>query len=134
MAPNPTSGWIQLQDRFYRKVEVYSLLWKQIELSKFIIAGAQYGGPIAMIRDDKKVLLLQNQQPIKPIIYIYSSAGKLLQQIQWDKGRIVAMGWTEQEQLVVAMEEGTIRMYGLDGEYTQFTLGKVMYPFADCYP
>lgn len=29
-----------------RKVEVYSLLWKQIELSKFIIAGAQYGGPI----------------------------------------------------------------------------------------
>lgn len=30
----------------YRKVEVYSLLWKQIELSKFIIAGAQYGGPI----------------------------------------------------------------------------------------
>ncbi|KAG2182766.1 hypothetical protein INT44_005746 [Umbelopsis vinacea] len=124
MAPNPTSGWIQLQDRFYRKVEVYSLLWKQIELSKFIIAGAQYGGPIAMIRDDKKVLLLQNQQPIKPIIYIYSSAGKLLQQIQWDKGRIVAMGWTEQEQLVVAMEEGTIRMYSLDGEYTQFTLGK----------
>jgi hypothetical protein len=36
----------------------------------------------AMIRDDKKVLLLQNQQPIKPIIYIYTSAGKLLQQIQ----------------------------------------------------
>jgi hypothetical protein len=35
-----------------------------------------------MIRDDKKVLLLQNQQPIKPIIYIYSSAGKLLEQIQ----------------------------------------------------
>jgi hypothetical protein len=25
---------------------VYSLLWKQIELSKFVIAGAQYGGPI----------------------------------------------------------------------------------------
>ncbi|CAM0139156.1 Vacuolar protein sorting-associated protein 16 [Umbelopsis sp. WA50703] len=124
MAPNPTSGWIQLQDRFYRKVEVYSLLWKQIELSKFIIAGAQYGGPIAMIRDDKKVLLLQNQQPIKPIIYIYTSAGKLLQQIQWDKGRIVGMGWTEQEQLVVAMEDGMIRMYNLNGEFTQFSLGK----------
>ena len=35
-----------------------------------------------MIRDDKKVLLLQKQQPIKPIIYMYTSAGKLLEQIQ----------------------------------------------------
>lgn len=35
-----------------------------------------------MIRDDRKVLLLQKQQPIKPIIYMYSSAGKLIEQIQ----------------------------------------------------
>lgn len=42
------------------------------------------------------------------------------------------MGWTEQEQLVVAMEEGTIRMYSLDGEYTQFSLGKVSYTLTLC--
>ncbi|KAI8973477.1 hypothetical protein BDF20DRAFT_882615 [Mycotypha africana] len=47
-----------------------------------MIASAPYGGPIAMIRDDKKVLLLQKQQPIKPTIYMYTNAGKLLQQIQ----------------------------------------------------
>lgn len=64
-----------------------------------MIAGAQYGGPIgkfrrefsvlvhnikyiAMIRDDRKVLLLQKQQPIKPTIYMYTSAGKLIEQIQ----------------------------------------------------
>jgi hypothetical protein len=35
------------------------------------------------------------------------------------------MGWTEQEQLVVAMEDGMIRMYNLNGEFTQFSLGKV---------
>jgi hypothetical protein len=35
-----------------------------------------------MIRDDKKVLLLQKQQPIKPTIYMYTSAGKLIEQIQ----------------------------------------------------
>lgn len=35
-----------------------------------------------MIRDDRKVLLLQKQQPIKPTIYMYTSAGKLIEQIQ----------------------------------------------------
>lgn len=35
-----------------------------------------------MIRDDKKVLLLQKQQPIKPTVYMYTSAGKLIEQIQ----------------------------------------------------
>lgn len=38
-----------------------------------------------MIRDDKKVLLLQKQQPIKPTIYMYTSAGKLIEQIQVKK-------------------------------------------------
>lgn len=65
-----------------------------------MIAGSQFGGPIgtyldyldskhmliyqfkAMIRDDKKVLLLQKQQPIKPTVYMYTSAGKLIEQIQ----------------------------------------------------
>ncbi|KAG1120875.1 hypothetical protein G6F42_012658 [Rhizopus arrhizus] len=82
MAPNPTSDWTELHDRFYRKQEVYSLSWNQTDLSKFMISGAPYGGPIAMIRDDKKVLLLQKQQPIKPTIYMYTSAGKLIEQIQ----------------------------------------------------
>ncbi|KAI7898790.1 uncharacterized protein BX663DRAFT_230571 [Cokeromyces recurvatus] len=82
MAPNPTSDWTELHDRFYRKQEIYSLSWNQTDLSKFMISGAPNGGPIAMIRDDKKVLLLQKQQPIKPTIYMYTSAGKLIDQIQ----------------------------------------------------
>ncbi|KAG2191805.1 hypothetical protein INT46_001161 [Mucor plumbeus] len=124
MAPNPTSDWTELHDRFYRKQEIYSLSWNQTDLSKFMISGAQYGGPIAMIRDDKKVLLLQKQQPIKPTIYMYTSAGKLIEQIQWDKGRIVALGWTDQEQLVVVTDDGSVRLYTLHGQYTQFSLGK----------
>lgn len=35
-----------------------------------------------MIRDDKKVILLQKQQPVKPTIYLYTSAGKLMEQLQ----------------------------------------------------
>ncbi|KAG9293340.1 hypothetical protein G9A89_007586 [Geosiphon pyriformis] len=124
MAPQPTIDWMQLQDRFYRKQEIYTMLWKHMDLSKFMIAGAPNGGPIAMIRDDKKVLVLQKQQPVKPTIYLYTSAGKLMEQLQWDKGRIITMGWTETEQLIVVLEDGTIRLYDIHGEYAQFSLGK----------
>ncbi|KAG0177300.1 hypothetical protein DFQ28_006131 [Apophysomyces sp. BC1034] len=134
MAPNPTSDWIQLHDRFYRKQEIYSLSWNHTDLSKFMIASAQHGGPLAMIRDDKKVLLLQKQQPIKPTIYMYTSAGKLIEQIQWDKGRIVTLGWIDQEQLVVVTEDGVVKIYPLHGSSTQFSLGKDAkdYGIIDC--
>jgi hypothetical protein len=33
------------------------------------------------------------------------------------------MGWTFDEQLVVLNEEGVYRLYDLQGEYTQFSLG-----------
>jgi len=37
---------------------------------------------LALVRDDRKVLLLQKQQPIKPSIYLYTSSGKLMETIQ----------------------------------------------------
>ncbi|CAI2176411.1 4285_t:CDS:10 [Funneliformis geosporum] len=142
MAP-PTTDWIQMQDRFYRKQEIYTMLWKHMDLSKYMIAGASYGGPIGresifgfipMIRDDKKVLTLQKQQPVKPTIYLYTSAGKLMEQLQWDKGRIITMGWSESEKLVVVLEDGTIRLYDINGEYTQLSLVKEAkeYSVIDC--
>nr|CAG8648885.1 189_t:CDS:10 [Entrophospora candida] len=124
MVAHPTTEWTQLQDRFYRKQEIYTMLWKRMDLSKYMIAGAPYGGPIAMIRDDKKVILLEKQQPVKPTIYLYTSAGKLMEQLQWDKGRIISMGWTDREQLIVVLEDGTVRLYDIHGEYTQCSLGK----------
>ncbi|KAF9355900.1 hypothetical protein BGX26_005975, partial [Mortierella sp. AD094] len=81
MSP-PTADWIQLHDRFYRKQEIYTMLWKQVDLSKFMIAAAPFGGPLALVRDDRKVLLLQKQQPVKPSIYLYTSSGKLMEPIQ----------------------------------------------------
>ncbi|KAF9172947.1 hypothetical protein BGX21_004216 [Mortierella sp. AD011] len=123
MSP-PTADWIQLHDRFYRKQEIYSMLWNQVDLSRYMIAAAPFGGPLALVRDDRKVLLLQKQQPVKPSIYLYTSSGKLMEPIQWDKGRIIGMGWTETEQLLCVLEDGTVRMYNILGEYTQFSLGK----------
>lgn len=42
---------------------------------------------------------------------------------QWDHGRIIRFGWTLNEQLVVLNEEGVYRVYDLQGEYQQYSLG-----------
>jgi hypothetical protein len=33
----------------HRKQEVYSLLWKDVDLSKYLVAAAPYGGPIGRL-------------------------------------------------------------------------------------
>lgn len=43
--------------------------------------------------------------------------------MKWDQGKIVKFGWTADEHLVVLNEEGIYRLYDLQGEYTQFSLG-----------
>ncbi|KAI8591791.1 Vps16, N-terminal region-domain-containing protein [Geranomyces variabilis] len=120
---SPTANWNLLGDRFYCKNETYSMSWKNMDLSKFRIAAAPFGGPIAMIRDDKQVLMLSNQNT-KPEMLIYSSAGALISQFQWDKGRIMGMSWSASEQLVCVLETGAVRLYTIHGEFVQFSLGE----------
>ena len=123
------------------------MLWKNMDLSKFKIAAAPFGGPVgeiflsifqffhfssqqvfcemaAMIRDENKIVLVQKQST-KPLISLYTSSGRQMGTIQWDKGRIVGMGWTDSEQLVCVLDDGTVRIYSIHGEYTQFSLGRV---------
>jgi hypothetical protein len=41
-----TSRLNKLRVLFIRKQEIYTMLWKLMDLSKYMIAGAPYGGPI----------------------------------------------------------------------------------------
>lgn len=43
--------------------------------------------------------------------------------VQWDQGKIVRFGWTFDERLAVLNEEGVYRVYDLQGDYQQFSLG-----------
>lgn len=43
--------------------------------------------------------------------------------LQWDQGRIVQFGWTSDERLAVLNEEGVYRLYDLQGDYRQYSLG-----------
>ncbi|EJU02203.1 vacuolar protein sorting-associated protein 16 [Dacryopinax primogenitus] len=128
MAPtdHPTSTWEPMQDGtvFYRKQELYSMQWKVQDLSDFKVVGARYGGPLAIIRDEHKVIALGGAQRFtKPQIQVYSSSGGLISTLSWDQGKIICMGWAYDERLVVLSEEGLYRVYDLQGEYEQFSLG-----------
>ncbi|GAA6015045.1 hypothetical protein JCM11491_001639 [Sporobolomyces phaffii] len=121
---------------FYRKLELYSLVASDlasIDLSDYLVAAAQHGGPIAMMRDPSKPVLLQQAIPSHADRYkvtVYSTAGTLLQTVKWDSpSKIVQLGWTAQEQLVILTQDGTFRLYpltpsatGLDSSYTQHSV------------
>ena len=57
-------------------------------------------------------------------IDIYSCAGKLISRLNWEKGSIKGIGWSDDERLLVVTEHGTVRVYyGLHGDFHPFSLG-----------
>ncbi|KAI9827821.1 MAG: hypothetical protein M1832_004310 [Thelocarpon impressellum] len=122
---SPTADWDRVGDRFYRKVQLYTAVFDQdLELENYVSAGAPYGGAIALYRDEERLHAYRASHATKSSIDIYSCAGKLIRRTNWDKGSIKGLGWSEDEQLLVVTEDGTVRCYyDLQGDFTQFTLG-----------
>ncbi|CCL98206.1 uncharacterized protein FIBRA_00200 [Fibroporia radiculosa] len=128
MAEHPTATWQAMQDGtvFYKRHQLYSIPGKFPPLNDFVIAGCRYGGPIALMRDTTKVIALGTAAPSfsKAQIHVFSSAGDVMLVFSvWDHGKIVRFGWTADERLVVLNEEGVYRLYDLQGEYQQYSLG-----------
>ncbi|CAJ2506086.1 Uu.00g002160.m01.CDS01 [Anthostomella pinea] len=123
---NPTADWEQLGVKFYRKTQLYTAIFDQdVDLDTYFVAGAPYGGAIAICRDETKLMAYRAAKTTKPSIDIYSCAGKLLKSIAWDKGSIKGLGWSEDEKLLVVSRDGTVRCYyDLQGDFTQFSLGR----------
>ncbi|KAF8800582.1 vacuolar assembling/sorting protein VPS16 [Phlegmacium glaucopus] len=124
---HPTASWQAMQEGnvFYRRQQCYSIPGKLPDLGDYIIAGCRYGGPIAIMRDHTKLLAVGRSTlaTIKSQIQIYSPAGESLLVFSWDQGKIVRFGWTTDEKLVVLNEEGVYRLYDLQGDYQQHSLG-----------
>ncbi|KAE8450898.1 hypothetical protein EG329_005338 [Mollisiaceae sp. DMI_Dod_QoI] len=122
---NPTADWEKVGDKFYRKIQLYTAVFDQdLELENYIVTGCSYGGAIALYRDESKLHSFRGSQTSKSSIDLYSCAGKLLKRINWDKGSIKGLGWSEDEKLIVVTADGTVRCYyDLQGDFTQFSLG-----------
>ncbi|KAI0346441.1 vacuolar protein sorting-associated protein 16 [Trametopsis cervina] len=124
---HPTATWEAMQGGtvFYRRQQVYSIPGKLPQLQDFIVAGSRYGGPTALMRDTSRVTVLSGATTAfaKAQIQIYSAAGEGLLLFSWDQGKIVRFGWTGDERLAVLNEEGVYRLYDLQGDYQQYSLG-----------
>ncbi|KAG1760673.1 Vps16, N-terminal region-domain-containing protein [Suillus occidentalis] len=117
---HPSATWEAVSNGivFYRRQQLYTLPGKLPNIADYLIAGCKNGGPIALMRDTSKLVALGRGGPAftKSQIQVYSPAGEGLLLFS-------RFGWTFDERLVVLNEEGVYRLYDLQGDYQQFSVG-----------
>ncbi|KDN52476.1 hypothetical protein K437DRAFT_214166, partial [Tilletiaria anomala UBC 951] len=113
----PTQEWSSLQDVFYRKTDIYNLTsWAVNSLQGQRVSLGKNGGFIAIVRDQNALVPIGASAVTGTTmkIGIYTAAGQMVESLPWDAAnRIVAMGFTWDEQLAVVLDEGLVRLYRL---------------------
>lgn len=107
------NDWNQLHDHHYRKLDIYEMLWDDVDLSQHRVTMANYGGPIAIIKEPRAP-----RRPNEAIaLRIYSGSGRLLATVDWSNSRsLVSFHWSSIEQLVCVLEDGEVLTYSMQGE------------------
>lgn len=78
----PTEGWVQLsKETFYQKIELSTMLWKNIQLSEYMAASAICGGAIALVKDDRVIHKYLGPTNTKSNVRIYNSYGAFIHEI-----------------------------------------------------
>ncbi|XP_062009057.1 protein VACUOLELESS1 [Rosa rugosa] len=119
--------WQLLYNRYYRKPEVYRMTWSHVDLSRNKVACAPFGGPIAVIRDDSKIVQLRGESAQRKL-RIFNSSGLLLGETIWKHpgGRLIGMAWTDDQTLVCLVQDGTVFRYNIHAEIVEpsISMGK----------
>ncbi|KAL0353951.1 UNVERIFIED_CONTAM: protein VACUOLELESS1 [Sesamum angustifolium] len=118
--------WQLLYNRYYRKPELYQMQWKNVDLTRNKIACAPFGGPIAVIRDDAKIVQLYAESALRKL-RIFTSSGRLISETVWKNpgGRLIGMSWTDDLTLICITQDGTVYSYNIHAELVStFSLGK----------
>ncbi|TFY64524.1 hypothetical protein EVJ58_g2580 [Rhodofomes roseus] len=142
MSDHPTSSWEAMQDgnAFYKRHQLYSIPGKLPDLSNFIVAGCRYGGPIGAfdcscanstpnttVRSTDERHHEDGRSRARDDLFREGADTRLLlcgrRLAHWDQGKIVRFGWTHDERLAVLNDEGVYRLYDLQGDYAQYSLG-----------
>ena len=111
MAYLDLAAWQALGDHQYRTVKLYeSMLWgEDVNIDDYLVVAAPFGGPIALARDPTKVTAFRLAGPgASDSITIYSAAGRLMGHAHTETSRLVGIGWTSTEHLVVVHESGSV--------------------------
>ena len=118
-------NWTELGEYCYRQIELYDMQWENDrDLEYFYVTGAGFGGPVArLMRPDSLVMgIPDTNQLYRKFLTIHDSAGKVSGKIPWNFDRkMVGMGFTNDEVLVIVYENADIDLYNVQGE-------KVAYP------
>ncbi|XP_010271337.1 PREDICTED: protein VACUOLELESS1 [Nelumbo nucifera] len=126
-AVSVAAEWQLLYNRYYRKPEIYTMQWKQFDLNRNKVACAPFGGPIAVIRDDSKIVQLYAESALRKL-RIFNSAGVQLSETVWrhSGGRLVGMAWTDDQILVCVVQDGTVYRYNVHAELQEpnISMGK----------
>ena len=127
------NDWDEIGDSFYRKRLIYNCDWKtengkSLNLDNYIIVGCPYGGPIAMLFDEKKSLkseLINNNNNLY-YMRIYTPSSQLISKFIWKHRGVVKIGWSSEEHLITVLETGTIIIYNIHGKLLKkFNMGRV---------
>lgn len=116
-AVSVAAEWQLLYNRYYRKPEIYSMQWKNVDLGRNKVACAQFGGPIAVIRDDSKIVQLYAESALRKL-RIFNCAGVQISETVWRNpgGRLIGMAWTDDQVLVCVTQDGTVYRYNIHAE------------------
>ncbi|KAK1321762.1 hypothetical protein QJS10_CPA03g00634 [Acorus calamus] len=121
------SEWQLLYNRYYRKPEIYQMRWSRMDLRRHRVAAAPFGGPIAAIRDDSKIVQLLAESARRRLL-LFTSSGEPIASAAWDKpgGRLVGMSWTDNLNLVCVVQDGTVYRFDVRAEAVgaPFNMGK----------
>ncbi|KAI4999587.1 hypothetical protein ZWY2020_004176 [Hordeum vulgare] len=125
--------WDLLSDRFYRRVTIYSPLpWSspatttasssgggssgvgRLDLSTHIVAAAPFGGPIAAVRDDSKIVQLHSE-PSRRRLLLFSSSGHPLASSPWTPHlpRLHSLAFSSSLNLLALLSDGSLLRFRL---------------------
>jgi WD40 repeat protein len=120
-----SADWQQLYDRYYRKQEFYELRWGDMALDQYHVAIAPYGGPIALLPDERAIQFdtynamltdKEKEQRKRAKLRIYTAAGSLISETYWQHASLIKMGWNSSEQLICVLNDGNVHIYSMKGE------------------
>nr|ALS04225.1 vacuolar protein sorting-associated protein 16-like protein [Acartia pacifica] len=106
-----TSNWIQLENDFYDKVELYSGgVFANIDDTCRLVSGPNAG--LVLVTDKLRVRVL-------------TGSGEQLAAWKWNNPPQVCMGWSSDKEPVFILEDGTVLVYSLFGTFkSSFSMGQ----------
>nr|AOM63317.1 vacuolar protein sorting 16A [Drosophila melanogaster] len=118
-----TGEWFKVRPDYYRKVELTTPDWPlDLDLEYMWVEVAPYGGPLAVTRDPTKLVPVKGNA--RPMIRIFDTTGREMGHILWNHGKLIAMGWSDMEELICIQENATVFVYDMFGrEKESYSIG-----------